>query len=804
MLNTNEFIDAGSKVDVVEVGGTWTQGNGFIEQTGKNKFLYAGEIVPAGDFTISTQLSLEVLNGTAASFDMGENRFGFDGRDSLFFTEGTDWGATQFHGSADDLITPGAPFELTVTRAGSEISFWIDGNLIVTKTLNSGSLSNVGFRPWRNTMRIYEFESEVFPVTSSNTPPRITSDGGEDTAALSVAEEQSAVTTVQATDPDVGDLLTYSISGGADAMLFNIDASTGELSFINAPDFETPVDASTDNIYEVQVQVDDGNGGLDSQDLGIAVTDIGFNSIYIDAGIKVDVIEVGGTWTQGNGYIEQTGTNKFLYAGEIVPAGDFTISAQLSLQELNHTAASFYIDGNHFGFDGNGNRFFTEGADWGAPEFHGSAANFIQPGDPFELTVTRAGSQISFSIDENLIVTETLNSGNLSTVGFRPWRNTMRIFEFEREGNAGTDIGNGGADIFFDQTTVFENGTDGYNTFRIPAIVRGDNGDLLAFAEGRVNSSSDFGNIDIVMKRSTDDGLTWGPLTVVVDNGNLTAGNASPVVLDDGKIVLVYNTGNASESDILKGIGVREVWAITSEDNGLTWSTPLNITTSVHKPSAPEIDPNYNFSEDWRWNAVGPGHAIQLDNGRLIFGANYRLEDKRARSYSFYSDDGGLTWRIGGEAGLPGNENQIVQLSNGDLLMNARPLATPETYRQVSYSSDAGESWTPFISDTELPDPGVHGSIISLDADGTDRLIFSNPASTRRRENLTVRVSYDDGDTWTYSKTVDPLSAAYSDLVIQKDKEIGLLYEDNDGTRSITYAQFNLAWLTDGGDFLSA
>ncbi len=361
-----------------------------------------------------------------------------------------------------------------------------------------------------------------------------------------------------------------------------------------------------------------------------------------------------------------------------------------------------------------------------------------------------------------------------------------------------------GVNPFFAKTTAFQNTTS--NVFRIPAIVRANNGNLLAFAERRGPTGDDFGNIDIVMKRSTDDGQTWGSLKVIADNGTLVAGNPSPVVTSGGKIVLVYNTGNRKESDLVSsGLGVREVWVTSSADNGFTWSSPKNITTSVHRPLAPEINPNYNFSEDWRWNAVGPGHAIQLNNGRLLFGANYKRSDNVSRAYSFYSDDGGVNWQLGDISGQPGvaSENELVQLSNGNVMMNARPNAGASKYRRISTSTNNGKSWSSFQVDTQLPDPIVHASIIRLTTNPS-RILFSNPASQISRKNLTVRLSYDEGKTWKISKTIEPGASAYSDLAIQKDNDIGLLYEDNTASslanRKLTYAQFNLSWLTDGKD----
>ena len=168
---------------------------------------------------------------------------------------------------------------------------------------------------------------------------------------------------------------------------------------------------------------------------------------------------------------------------------------------------------------------------------------------------------------------------------------------------------------------VFVSGTNGYNSFRIPAIIMLPNNELLAFCEGRVKSENDFGDINIVMKRSTDKGKTWSTLQTIVDNDSLQAGNPAPVVdlqdpaFPNGRIFLFYNTGNNHEGEIRKGNGIREVWYKTSTDNGKTWTESTNITTSVHRPKQPKLNQKYNFSEDWRSYANTPGHAIQFSQG---------------------------------------------------------------------------------------------------------------------------------------------------------------------------------------------
>ncbi|MGC4234599.1 MAG: sialidase family protein, partial [Niabella sp.] len=165
---------------------------------------------------------------------------------------------------------------------------------------------------------------------------------------------------------------------------------------------------------------------------------------------------------------------------------------------------------------------------------------------------------------------------------------------------------------------VFVSGEDGHKSYRIPAIISLPDGKLLAFAEGRVHNAGDFGDINIVLKTSSDNGHTWSPIQTVVDEGNLQAGNPAPVVdLQDpdyphGRIFLFYNTGNNHEGEVRKGKGLREVWYKTSTDGGITWSDAINITAQTHRPKQPQANPAYNFSEDWRSYANTPGHAMQF------------------------------------------------------------------------------------------------------------------------------------------------------------------------------------------------
>lgn len=325
---------------------------------------------------------------------------------------------------------------------------------------------------------------------------------------------------------------------------------------------------------------------------------------------------------------------------------------------------------------------------------------------------------------------------------------------------------------------VFQKNTDGYTCFRIPAIVQSTKGTLLAFAEARKNSCSDTGNIDVVLKRSLDGGKTWSELLTVWDDGNNVCGNPVPVVDKvSGRILLVvcWNLGTDHEKDIIKGKSkdTRKVFVLSSDDDGVTWSKPKEITSGVKK-------------ENWTWYATGPCHGIQLQNkkykNRLVVPANHiGSGTKEFHSQVIYSDDAGATWKLGGVVAKPGgNESSVVELKNGDLMLNMRNYNREESKsRAYAISKDGGETWSAMQYLAELIEPVCQGSTLNWTNKGKNsrKILFSNPASINKREKMTLKLSWDNGFHWPFFYTVYEGPCAYSDMVIVSDNQIGLLYE---------------------------
>ena len=366
----------------------------------------------------------------------------------------------------------------------------------------------------------------------------------------------------------------------------------------------------------------------------------------------------------------------------------------------------------------------------------------------------------------------------------------------------------------FSQQSLFTSGQGGYLFYRIPSAVVTTKGTVIVFAEGRRTPwgpHADSGEINLVARRSTDGGKTFGEPFVVWADGKNTCGNPCAVVDENtGTIILLstHNLGEDAEGQIHKATskGTRTIWITTSDDDGVTWSKPREITSQVKRP-------------DWTWYATGPGVGIQLKRGahkgRLVIPANHSIKDggdTAGNSHVIFSDDGGKNWQIGGSPSpREFNESQVVELSDGRVMLNMRnsaPRGRKAAPKQRGYaiSDDGGVTFAPAQRDAALVEPVCQGSIVRYswpsEGGGKGRILFSNPADDAERVAMTVRVSYDDGKIWPAENLVFKGWSAYSCLVPLPDGTIGLLYEAGGRARyeRLEFARLSLEWLTSGKD----
>jgi sialidase-1 len=337
------------------------------------------------------------------------------------------------------------------------------------------------------------------------------------------------------------------------------------------------------------------------------------------------------------------------------------------------------------------------------------------------------------------------------------------------------------------ESVVFYQGEQGGTVFRIPAITATLRGTLLAFSEARINGSGDSGDIHTVLKRSFDHGKTWSTSQVVADAETNAIMNPCVVVDRDTARIWLFLTGthgsNTNEQNKHStGVGEAEIFLTYSDDDGATWSQRENISKMV-KPHG------------WTSYAVGPGCGIQLAAGRLVMPCNHRVpgkEDKSSIAHVIYSDDHGKNWKVGGSLEENTNESQVVELENGDLLMNMRSHHG-RGRRAIATSKDRGETWSPVTFDEALIDPTCQASILRLarDEQGRVAFAFSNPASARGRVNMTVRLSYDNCKTWPLSKMLYEGRSAYSSLVALPGNRLGCLFETDRSAR-IVFVSFSI------------
>ena len=327
--------------------------------------------------------------------------------------------------------------------------------------------------------------------------------------------------------------------------------------------------------------------------------------------------------------------------------------------------------------------------------------------------------------------------------------------------------------------------TEGVSCYRIPSIITAANGDIITAIDERVLSCGDLKwnkDINIVLRRSTDNGKSWSEIQTIMDYPIGESASDPSLILDrvTGEIFMFFNYMNLEfEKDVYY------LKMISSKDNGLSWSAPIDLTSQIAKPE---------WKKDFKF--ITSGRGIQTKSGELI----HTLVNLEKGLFLFKSIDHGKSWSLIDTPIQPADESKVIELADCTLMINSR--VNNLGIRYIHTSKDGGKTWVS-KPDKQLIDPGCNASIIrySSKKEGStkNRLLFSNLNSKDSRENLTVRISYDEGKTWSTGKTIYSGSAAYSSMTVLENGDIGLFFEKDD-YKSNVFVCFSLAWLTDGKD----
>jgi sialidase-1 len=372
---------------------------------------------------------------------------------------------------------------------------------------------------------------------------------------------------------------------------------------------------------------------------------------------------------------------------------------------------------------------------------------------------------------------------------------------------------------------LFEAETGGYNLYRIPGLVVTAKGTLLAYAEARKSDRGDWGTVDIVLRRSTDGGAHWSPIQVMARVGGEHRKNPVALAqkLADPSDVTYHNpvaiTDRSGAVHFLFCQEYMRAFYMHSTDDGQTFSHPVEITEVFE-----QFRPHY----DWKVLAIGPGHGIQLRDGRLLAPVWLSLgtgghAHRPSVATTIFSDDGGSTWQRG-DIAVPDtadwvfpNEASAAQLADGRVLLNVRSESKAHR-RLLVMSRNGATQWSKPAFHEQLLEPICFGSMARYSTEPVTRLLFANPdnldkasgpaepGKNRDRKKLTVQLSYDEAKTWPVKKVLEAGWSGYSDLAVAPDGRIYCLYErggqgDNHfRTAALTLASFDLRWLTDGKD----
>ncbi|MEA1875342.1 MAG: sialidase family protein [Bacteroidota bacterium] len=831
----------------------------------------ANSIPGSGAFYIKARIRITNMGGTAASFQLGKNYFGFDGRQNDIYLNGPIFGKEVISLKPNkDLLQSGEWFTFEIMREDSLVSFMINNVNVHQVIFNGEFTGKMGLHPLRAIMEISEFSARGSLVPVSLMPPGFT------IPIIDIAHETNRHVIIgKEKDQYLGHPTTVLLEDGK-TMYIVYPEGHGRGSIIMKKSLDRG------KTWSKRLEVPESwASSKEVPTLYPTVDKDGKKRIIMFSGLNP--IRLAVSENNGKSWSELKPIFNF---GGIVAMGDM-------IRLKNGDYMAFFHDDGRFitGDMKRQPRFYVYsttskdgGLTWGNPQIvttekymklcepgvirspdgnqiamllrengrkYNSAIVFSDDeghtwSDPVELPSSLTGDrhQCLYANDGRLVITFRDHAYQSPMQGdFVAWVGTYEDLVNKTEGQyrirlldnkSRWDCGYPAFEIFPDgsffaatygkwetdhpnyvmgtrfslgeidqkakeipqYTDVFIEGEEGYHTYRIPALWKSSKGSILAFAEGR-ESKSDHAANDIVLKRSLDGGASWGSLQVVAEQGDDCLNN--PLIVEDqrnNRLILMWQkfpegyherqVGTGYDSDtICRG------YMQYSEDDGITWTSPREITPMVKRPT-------------WVTSvAGGPGNGIQITKGpyknRLVMPFNQGPSPKW-KVYAVYSDDGGDTWEYGDVAfeldGGNGNEVQMVELADGSIMLNSRS-ANGKKLRKTAISKDGGANWTGLKDEEQLIEPQCMGSIISLASENLVKsaLIFSNPYTQTDRRFGTLQVSLDDGQTWIINKCVYNGSYAYSSLANMGNEQIGLLFE-RDNYSAISFLKTELKWLT--------
>jgi len=520
---------------------------------------------------------------------------------------------------------------------------------------------------------------------------------------------------------------------------------------------------------------------------------------FVENGRPVNVISTTDDMRSEKGVLFLSGTETALFAKPTLDEGDFHIRVTLTLDEIAETGAALFLGGDfHTGPPRIHGRYSMEIYLDGPNDMMqinargikpvrlfgddtvitlGKASEYITLGVPVQIDLVRSGNRFIIRMNNEQLFERESESGFLGYFGIMPGKGQIQVQDFWATGTMPVPV--------IPHKTLWQVGDEGYICYRIPSVITTRKGTVLVFAEAR-KSGPGKGDTDIVMKYSQDNAQTWSEQIMLWNPGTEAYFVRDPCPVQDqttGDIYLLMDS-NWHARDTKPG--TQRIYFMRSSDDGSSWSAPEPVIFN-------------HPSEDLKGLNMSPAFGIQLMRppyrGRLVAPAIRRTRDGKVSSCVIYSDDHGKSWNMGSAAAPGTNECTIVELDNGDILLNMRSL---EQYRTIAMSSDGGKTFLPARRHPELPDPVCHANIlrysgVNKEFQENNLILFSNPATEGGRLpyrfNMTVRSSFDNGMTWPVQRLVYAGYSAYSSMTVLPDGRIGLIYEQDD-YRQISFTAF--------------